>query len=364
MRLIPIHRCEPGMKLGRKIYNEEGLVLLSEQVELTGGLIRRLEQMGIAYIYIADARTEDVTIPDLISDDTRRRVMFEIRSNFKRIMDEAGRKRNVVQPTMGKDFRNVMQVLIDDLGSHKDAMIMLTNMSITDLYLYEHSLNVCIYSTMLGMADGYNREELMTLGLGALLHDVGKTKIPVEILHKPHALSESEFETMKKHAELGFRILKDEPNIPLLSAHCAFQHHERMNGTGYPRGIGGEDIHDYAKWIGLVDSYDAMISHRVYRKAMLPHQAMEMLYTGSGTLYEQSKLEAFRDKVALYPVGVSVMLHSGEKGVVVDINSSFPQRPIIRVLQDAEGQDLKQMYEIDLSKNLNVMIAQVNDQFV
>jgi HD-GYP domain-containing protein (c-di-GMP phosphodiesterase class II) len=254
-----------------------------------------------------------------------------------------------------------MTMIIDDLSSHKDAMIMLTNMSVTDNYLYQHSLNVCIYTTMLAMALGYSRDELMTIGLGSLLHDIGKTQIPSGILKKKGDLTDHEFEIIKRHAEFGFQLLKDEPNIPLLAAHCALQHHERLDGSGYPRGIKGNEIHKYARLIGITDSYDAMTTHRAYRSAMLPHQALEILFTGSGTLYEKKMIEMFRDKIAIYPIGVTVRISTGESGVVVDLNATAPMRPIVRILQDADGRELKEPYEIDLSKKLNVMITDVND---
>ncbi len=361
MRLIPIKHCTPGMKLGKSIYNEEGLVLLNENVELTSSLISRLERLGIDFLYVHDPRTDDIVIPNLISDETRRKATSAIRANFRRMMENCGRRRTVNVDFIGSTFRDVMTMMIDDLSRNDKAMVMLTSINATDLYLYQHSLNVCIYATTLGLAYGYSKDELMTLGLGALLHDIGKTQVPLELLKKPGQLTAEEFEEMKKHTEHGFKLLKDEPNIPLLAAHCAFQHHERLDGSGYPRGIKEDDIHEYAKWIAIIDSYDAMTTHRTYRPAMLPHQAIEALYAGSGTLYDQSKLEMFRDKVAIYPIGVTVTLQSGEVGIVVDVNARSPQRPIVRVLQDADGRDLKEPYEIDLSKKLNVMIAGVND---
>jgi HD-GYP domain-containing protein (c-di-GMP phosphodiesterase class II) len=361
MRLLSIHQCRPGMLLARRLYNEEGLVLLGEQVELTEALIARLAHFGVDYVYIQDPRTDDLVVADCVSDETRARAVREIRYEFRKMMDASTRKKSIATGHLGKQFSSVLTMIMDDLGNHQDAMIMLTNISLVDHYLYQHSLNVCIYATMLGMANGYSRDELMTLGLGALLHDIGKTQIPLDVLSKPGRLTDAEFGEMKRHAELGYRILKDEPNIPLLSAHCAFQHHERINGSGYPRGIVGEEIHDYARWIGLVDSYDAMTTHRVYRRAMLPHQALEILFTGSGTLFDQKKIELFRDRVAIYPLGITVTLNTGESGVVVDQNASFPQRPIVRILQDADGQELSAPYEIDLSKRLTVIITSVNN---
>ncbi|WP_311764883.1 HD-GYP domain-containing protein [Paenibacillus agricola] len=348
------------MKLGRKIYSEEGLVLLAEGVELTQALINRLGKYGVDFIYVADPRTEDIEIPQLLSEETRYKAISEIRNSFRKMMDRSIKNKTAGFIEIGKKFGEIMNLIINDLSSHKDAMIMLTNISVMDDYLYQHSLNVCIYSTVLGMAHGYNRNELMTLGLGSLLHDIGKTQIPYELLRKNAQLTDDEYTCMKKHTEYGFKLLKDEPNIPLLSAHCAFQHHERLNGSGYPRGIHGEDIHEYAKWIGLVDSYDAMTTHRVYRKAMLPHQAMEIIYAGTGSLFEKKKIELFRDKIAIYPLGINVTLSTGEVGTVVSLNPIFPQRPIIRVLQSAEGKQLSAPTDVDLSSKLSVMITAVN----
>jgi HD-GYP domain-containing protein (c-di-GMP phosphodiesterase class II) len=359
MRLISITKCQPGMRLGKPIYNEDGRVLLGAQVELTNSLIRRLVEYGTSYVYIVDSRTDDIIVPDMISDETRIKAMAQIRSTFKTLMDQSNRKKAV--GNLDKDFRQVLHMIIDDLSSHKDAMIMLMNMSVTDHYLFQHSMNVCVYTCMLGMHKGYNRNDLMTLGLGALLHDIGKTQVPADILLKKSKLTTSEFDLIKTHTDIGYRLLKDETSFPLLTAHCALQHHERIDGSGYPRGIKGKEIHEFAQWIGLVDSYDAMTTHRVYRDTLLPHQAMEIIFTGAGTLFEQEKIETFRDRVALYPLGVTVKLHSGESGIVVDINSASPQRPVVRIFEDPLGEQLKEPYEIDLSKHLSTMIVGINE---
>ncbi|KRE46280.1 HD-GYP domain-containing protein [Paenibacillus sp. Soil522] len=361
MRLLPIEGCRPGMKLAKKIFSQEGLVLLGENIELTERLISRLEQCGIQYVYIADPRTDDIVRPSLISEETTQAALKEIRTSFRGMMDRPKRKKGVTYPYIAQPFKQMMNMIIDDLSNHKDAMIMLMDMSSVDYYLYQHSLNVCVYTTLLGMSNGYSRAELTTLGMGALLHDIGKTQIAIDVLRKPGSLTKEEYEAMKQHARIGYELLKDEPNLPLLVAHCAFQHHERIDGSGYPRGIKGNEIHDYAKWIGLVDSYDAMTTNRVYSAPILPHHAIERLYAGTGTLYEQKMLQLFRDKVAIYPIGISVKLHTGESGIVADLNHSYPHRPIIRVLNNEAGEELKSPYEIDLSKHLTTMIVNVND---
>ncbi|WP_426249342.1 HD-GYP domain-containing protein [Paenibacillus pabuli] len=356
MRLVHINLLQPGMKLGKRIYSEEGLVLLSEGVELTSRLIVRLKDLGIGYVYVNDAATEDIIIPDMLREETRRRALVEIKQQFQSM---SGLKTKSRMPHFGKALSGLMNTILEDIGSQKEAMIMLMDMNSSDFDLYTHSLNVCVYTLVLGVASGYTRQQLMEIGLGALLHDIGKTQIAPEILHKPARLSDEEFKIIQQHTTYGHRILKDEPGIPLLAAHCALQHHERIDGSGYPFGLKDNEIHEYAKWLALADSYDAMTTNRVYKQALLPHQAVEVLYTGSGTLYEQRMLEKFRDCVAIYPLGLSVTLSTGEIGVVADIHSRIPQRPRIRVLKDADGQMLSAPYEIDLSTALSTMITGV-----
>lgn len=361
MRLLTIKQCRPGMKLAKKIFSEDGIVLLGENIELTDRLISRLAANEIQYVYIQDPRTDDINHKPLISEETFRVAVKEIRKNFETMIVPVQSNKPFARPFIAKPLKDMMGLIIDDLSDNKDAMIMLMNMGIVDHYLYQHSLNVCVYSTLLGMSHGYSREEVINLGLGALLHDIGKTQISVDVLKKPDSLTKDEYEEMKLHTTKGFELLKDEPNLSLTIAHCAFQHHERLDGSGYPRGLAGKEINEYAKWIGIVDSYDAMTTSRVYSSPMLPHDAMERLYAGSGTLYEQWMLAHFRDKVIIYPVGITVKLSTGDIGVVVDYNASYPHRPIVRVIVNQAGEVLSQPYDIDMSISLSTMIVAVNE---
>ncbi|WP_410515239.1 HD-GYP domain-containing protein [Paenibacillus sp. BR2-3] len=347
------------MKLGKKIYNDEGIILLADGAELTNPIISRLAKMDIGYVYIEDALTDDVIIPGMLQDETRNQALKVIRSQFQDMTGASTITKGFYH--LDKKFSKIMDFILDDMSSQADPMIMLLDMHTTDNYLYVHSLNVCLYTLVLGIAHGYSKNDLKVIGLGSLLHDIGKTQIPVKIVQKPGMLSEDEFRHMQAHTEIGYRILKEEPNIPLLAAHCALQHHERIDGSGYPRGLTGPQIHEYAKWLGVADSYDAMTSNRVYKKAMLPHQAVEALYVGSGTLYEQKQLELFRDRVAIYPLGLTVTLSTGESGVVVKIDPGTPHRPVVRVLTGPEGETVTP-FERDLSTALSVVISGVADQ--
>lgn len=359
MRMMPISMCQPGMRLAKNIYSDDGIVLLAEGMELTESFIRRLYDHGIRYVYLQDPRLDDVRFPDPISEETRRKALNEIRNAFREFTEQPGRRKSAVHPYIARNMRQVAQMIMDDLSRSDDAMIMLMNMNTVDHYLYSHSLNVCVYSTILGIAMGYSRDQLLTFSMGALLHDIGKTQISMDVLLKAGKLTKYEYEEMKRHAERGYYLLKDEPGIPLLAAHCALQHHERLDGSGYPRGLKGDEIHEFARLIGIVDSYDAMTSYRVYRDPLLPHEAVENLYAGSGTLYDTQMLQLFRDIVAIYPIGITLELSTGQLAVVVDINAKCAHRPVVRVLTDEEGQQLKEPYDMDLSKQLNVTVSRI-----
>ncbi len=360
MRRIGIDNCIPGMILAKPIYNEIGAVLIGKDIKLTDTLISRLTKLGVDSVYIQDARTDDIEYGDVLTDNTKKIALKSIKKTFQDLYQEKMVQRPLITGELYATFKPVLEQMLTDIKSNKHAMLMLSTIYVRDLYLYTHSLNVALYSISMGLANGYNQQQLMELGLGALLHDIGKTKIPLSILEKEEPLTDEEFELIKKHAEYGFEILRKEYEIPLVASHIAYQHHERLNGTGYPRGIKESEIHEYAKIVAIADVYDALTSKRVYKEPTLPHEALEFLYTKVNVEYERKWLELFRKTVAIYPLGTSVSLESGEKGVVVDINIKYPGRPIIRILEDEQGISLSSPYEIDLSKDLTKIITSCN----
>lgn len=358
MRLVPLNQCQPGDMLARSIYMDNGTTLVGEGVVLTQRMLVRLSRMNVTKLYIRDDRTSDIIVEDLISEETQREALAAINDTFRTLQEDPQKwQQNFVNQRFGRHFREVMGNVIDELKRSRSAMNLLGTTCATDHYIFAHSFNVTLYTIALAMKAGYGEKELLEIGVGAMLHDVGKMMIPLEVLNKPGKLSEEEYELVKKHAEYGFEILRRQDDIPLLAAHCAFQHHERFDGSGYPRNLKGDEIHPYARIMAVCDVFDALTTHRTYRKPMLPHQAMEILFAGADQLYVKEVVESMRDTIALYPLGLTVTLNTGEKGVVVDYNKGMPSRPVIRVLCDEAGQQVSSPYEIDLSKRLNLMIA-------
>lgn len=354
MRLISTSAAESGDILGKSIYNEKGQALLTKGVRLDAKLLSRLKQMGITYLYIMDERTEDIVYRDPLPFHLRKQAIEKIESVFKEVNKELDQENSLVLEKASKQLKDIIRSLLDEIRNDQHLISIMSDVYAYDSYIFTHSLNVTLYSLAIGMKLQLPAKQLETLGLGAMLHDVGKMKVPADILLKPGKLTEEEFKEIKGHAESGFQILRGVQTVPLLVAHCAYQHHERLNGSGYPRGLMDKDIIDFAKVIAVADVFDAVTSNRIYRQAMLPHEGLEILYTGADKLYDKNIIEAFRKSVALYPVGMTVVLNDGRKGIVSSQNSGLCDRPIVRIIEN-NGVELEP-YECDLSKELSAIV--------
>ncbi|WP_108670652.1 HD-GYP domain-containing protein [Peribacillus acanthi] len=359
MRLLSTSSLKPGYKLGKCIYNERGQILLNEGVELTERLIVRLQELGIPYVYLADPKTENIVPSTTLTDQLRQQAIVTIEETFKDLELNESITGSFVVEKASKRFMELIRCILTEIKGNQELLTLLTNVYTYDNYIFSHSLNVTLYSLAIGIELQLNQKQLETLGLGAILHDVGKMMVPSEILLKPGKLSEHEFEEVKKHSEYGFNLLRGVGTLPLLVAHCAYQHHERLDGSGYPRGLREQDIHYYGKIIAVADVFDAVTSNRVYRKAMLPHHGLEILYAGSGTQFDTSIIEAFRKAVAIYPNGVAVELNNGYKGIVARQNSGLSERPVLLILEE-QGHEVATPYEYDLKDHLDVIIVNCN----
>ncbi len=204
-------------------------------------------------------------------------------------------------------------------------------------YNIPHSANVMIYALKLGVGLGYAKGKLLELGISALFHDVGMFRVPESIARKSGKLSEVEIGIIKTHPDLGRSILEPfRGNYPSLSA-VAYEHHEREGGQGYPRGIQGNDIHEFARVVGLVDSYEAMTHNRPYRKALMQSFSARELIKSKHSLYSPQVIRVFLTEISLYPLGSYVRLNNKAVGEVIATDNSHPLRPDVRILYDGEG---------------------------
>ncbi|MCX8130049.1 MAG: HD-GYP domain-containing protein [Clostridia bacterium] len=349
MHKIGIENLVSGAKLAKSVFTSEGRVLLTSGMELKENYIQRLKANGIKEIYIEDEISAGIEVTDVVCEDTR----VEAKLLVKNLMETY----TVSQYINTGRVKEVIDKLIDELLSSKDILVNLSDIKSVDDYTFEHSVNVCILSLITGIGMGFSINRLKDLGIGALLHDIGKLKIPEEILKKPSQLTVEEFEEIKKHTIYGYEILKDNPSVSMISAFIAFGHHERYDGSGYPLQIRGENIHQCARIVAIADVYDALTSDRVYRRKLKTHEVIEYITSLGTHHFDKEIVENFVKYIAVYPVGTGVMLNTKEIGIVVRVNKSMPTRPVVRIVFDENRSRVEQYYEVDLARKINAYIV-------
>jgi HD-GYP domain-containing protein (c-di-GMP phosphodiesterase class II) len=358
MRKIHVDSLSPGMKVGRPVFNSRGQVLLNAGVELTKRYIEKLKVMGIPSLYIDDGFLSDVQVDDVITDEARTNIKKKVRDFYTRLESEPSAAQTVIGM---KDINNLVNEIIDQLLESKDIVVNIMDIRTLDEYTFGHSVNVCVLALMTGIKLGYSKAKLYHLAMGALLHDVGKTCIPEHILNKPGKLTDEEFNEIKKHPNYGYEILIKNPCVSRLSALIAQQHHERLNGDGYPYNLKDDEIHELAKVTGMVDIYDALTADRVYRRALPPHEAYEMISACGDYYFDFHLVQAFLHNVAAFPSGSLVKLNTGETAGVIETFPGYTKQPKVRILLSSNGQPLKNKREIWLAEDYNVFITSVID---
>ena len=349
MRLEFINRVKDRNVLGKSILTCDGQVLLKAGVELTNNYINKLKELGVFYLYVEDERLEDVDIEDeklLELKQESMKSMSNIMSNLYNCNEKELRKSLV-------GIEGMINYIIE-LG---DVNKSLYDIQTYDNYTFIHSIDTCIMASFLGVSAGYNKWQLREIGIGASLHDIGKTKIPLEILNKKTKLTDEEFNEIKNHPLYGAKILKKNVIISDAIIKIVEQHHERIDGRGYPYGLEGKQITNYAKLACICDVYDAVSNDRCYRKKFSPNDAYELILSGSGSNFDQELVCNFKNTFAIYPLGCGVRLSNKITGYVVRQNKGFPDRPIVRVLFDVDTGKPIPAYDLDLLQMPNVVIT-------
>jgi HD-GYP domain-containing protein (c-di-GMP phosphodiesterase class II) len=349
LKRILVKDLKPGMVVGRAIFSSEGRVLLHSGMVLTDTYIAGLDRLGVNSVYIRDEIFGSFAIQDVISEETRNYTVKMMRDSFTGLEKNHGLNIRVVKDTVDN--------IIDELFSNRNLLLNLSDIRTYDDYTFAHSVNVSILSMMAGITMGYDRMQLHELGLGALLHDIGKIRISLDILNKPGELTREEFMEIKQHPQYGFDILRCYNDVSLLSSHIAFQHHERWDGQGYPRSLVGKDILEYARVVAVADVYDALLADRPYRPSYSLNQTLTIIKRMSGIYLDPTCVNALLANVAVYPVGTIVELSTGDIGMVVDVNRVSPARPVVRIVFNSRRKRLSTIREIDLSKLTTVLIV-------
>lgn len=243
----------------------------------------------------------------------------------------------------------MVRCCLDSILKTPDALMLMTSLEEKDTYTFQHSLNICILALGLGKHLSLPREELETIGLCGLLHDIGKIHIADAILNKPGLFSEDEYLNMKQHPKLGMELLKYHSSIKEPVIEAAYSHHERLDGKGYPRGLQGNQISPYAKLIAIIDVYDAMTNDRIYKRGKTHFETINLMLEQSVHCLDKTLIEAFIRCLSIYPVGSIVELTNGMVALVVEVNELSKLKPKIILLLDELKQPMPERF-VDLQK--------------
>lgn len=339
------------------LFNRFGVLLLSKGQPITQNIKELLKKREVfVWVNEDDAASNSTQKVKAFPKDVYTELvgsLWGIYHNAKLIQPDQIEKTIVLVETILNELKT-QKVFIDfnqiqfDIGKFKQH----------DYGTFVHSLNVALLTATTGMNLGYEAERLKLLTLGALLHDIGKLSVPIEILNKQSSLTDHEFAVMKQHPKLGVEMLKNSCLEPIVIA-IVEEHHERWDVKGYPYGLHGNNIHLDAQIVAVADVYEAITADRPYRKGIPPYHALEMILAWSGKDFNPLVVQAFRESLILYPEDAIVILNTGEIGVVVGVNVQLPTRPLIRVLFDNNGKFLNEEIYFDLNKDFTRFIERV-----
>lgn len=353
MRKIPINYIKPGMIVGKHLYDKQNALLLSKGHVLSQREINRIKSLKYQAIYIAGNNTNQTgpTEVDDISEALRNKAVMTVKELFASISNEKKLNKQAIS-----NARSVVENIVSEIVSNKNMTYPMTDMKLFDDYTYYHSVNVMVNAVVLGFSMGLSKIVLYKLGLGALMHDIGKIFVPKEILEKQDRLTEEEFAIIKKHSKDGYDYLKKVESFPSESNLAVLTHHEKFNGFGYPDGIMADQIPIFGRILAVADVFDALISDRPYRKAMMPAEAVEYIVGGSGEQFDPKVVDAFIEKISPYPIGTHVVLSNGQKAIVVKNRPKFGLRPKVMVI----GSNTPPLY-YDLSEEaLDITITKIS----
>lgn len=363
---IVVDFLKPGMVLAGDLFSKEGVLLWPAKKPLTQNFINQIKAQGIKELYYTREIKKDLseTYPPMFSEEVKEGAKEVLDNVLRQVKEDRRIEIHQVKEIIEQLFREMLQ----KLGK---AVINLSVVKNYDEYTYIHSLNVTIlsmfFSKFLGAGDFVVKE----IGTGALLHDVGKVKVPTSILYKPGELTEEEFTVIKKHPIIGYFAIKDEPTVSTYAKKIVLFHHERFDGNGYPLGVKFDRIGRYPQIVSLVDVFDALTSERPYKGGMTIPQALDFIMKKSGLYFEPILAQRFIIEVSKlyglpspYSVGTFVLLNTGEKGLIVQKDSEYSMKPTVVIVENSLGRvtsKLKVNLQLDSHRYIVRTITDVDE---
>ena len=293
--------------------------------------------------------TPDANMAQPVSVYQERRDALHIQREATQTITEMMQEVRLGKPVETGRVSDVVDAMIDSVFRNQDALLSLGLIRNKDRYTFEHSVSVAVLAVAMARSMEFDRETLSQIGVGALLHDIGKARTPLTILNKPGKLTDDEYAVMKKHVVHSHRILSEAPGITPVVLATAVEHHERFDGSGYPRGLQGEEISLFGRMLAICDVYDAITATRCYREGREPGWVLKQMLDWAGSHFDPPLVHQFIRCVGIYPVGTLVGMKSGRLGVIIKPGKKGLLYPVIRLFFDTRSRTFIEPRELDLS---------------
>jgi len=271
---------------------------------------------------------------DLGSFRDQLKIALRVHESTKKFISQAMRDVRLGKNIDVREAKKLVVQLAENVVTNPTALLWLTQLKNKDEYTSLHSLNVCVLSLFFGRSMQLTTDQLHTLGLGALLHDIGKLLVPSELLNKPGRLTPLEFCVMQKHTVYGYDLMKNKGELSQDALNIVIQHHERLDGSGYPNKLDNKRISEFSKLVSIVDVYDAITSKRVYHDETTPYKALNDIYKHREREFDPHLVEQFIKCLGIYPIGSLVELNTGQVGVVVFFSEKSHLSPTVMLILD------------------------------
>jgi len=341
MRCVAVDELKTGDRVARDVYaGAEPVPLLRAGIRLSDSYRASLQRVGVTAVWIDDAFSDGIEPLDVLDESTRVRAKTAIHEAFHHVV--AARKDATLSDRTVQEMHDVAELIIRNIGRNIQSALALNDLANADGYTLTHSLDVTTLGLSIGMrvmrkfgwADALGRvryddieNRLVPLGVGLLLHDIGKLAVPGEILRKAGPLTADEWTAVRAHPLLGVDILKKADGISPLSRAVVRSHHERWDGSGYPDGKSGADIHQFARIAAAADVFDALTSDRCYRVAQRICEGYDFVVSRAGSDFDPEVIAVFKSFVAPYPPGTPAVLSDGRCGLVKEVQEGSVTRP-------------------------------------
>lgn len=353
MRRVSIEHAKPGMQLSSPVFDKYGDMLVPAGTELAQKHLKTMGDSGVWELLIEDPRVSDLNIKPLVKLDMQKEAVEAMRRLLNMNKNKKGdKKKNLDDDDMFAarldverlTYAIVQAILVSPLGEPDISGCLLTQ----DFH-YVQPVQSTTLAILLAREVGLSNTALLNVGRAAMLQNIGYIGLSSPLWEKASPLTKAENEEFEKHPIYGAEILGQYERVPQAVVEAVLQHHERFDGVGYPNGVKGWDVSPLAQLISIAETYYGLVSSKQGRKPIMPADAFDYIMAEGGRMFDPELVRVFARRVPIYPSGVMVKLNSGENGIVVNVNLGHIGRPVVRIVQDAKGKEVKPPFDMDLA---------------